>query len=335
LATPLGAINNAGRKKDNVEENILVVDDNKDLRELADAILKMQGYQVLLAENGKEALEIFETEHVDLIVSDIAMPEMDGFGLLEEVRSRESGAAIPFLFLSAYSQKTKQAQARRLAVDDYLFKPFDAKELLDAVRVRIDRRRAVQAFDTREAHFQTVMLMANIIEMRDEETRHHIDRVREIALIFGDALDWDKQAKVVLEFGAILHDIGKLIVPKHILNKDGEFTPEEWEIMREHPEAGAKMLEGIDHLKPAIPFVLYHHERWDGNGYPHGLVGEQIPLEGRIMAIVDAYDALRSKRPYQNGISKEEAIERIHEGSRVHFDPYLVRKFMEITDKLP
>lgn len=318
-----------------MEEKILVVDDNRDLRELAEAILKMQGYQVLTAEDGKKALVVFENEHVDLIVSDIAMPEMDGFGLLEEIRSREAGAAIPFLFLSAYSQKNKQAQARRLAVDDYLFKPFDAQELLDAVRVRLDRRTAMQAFDTREAHFQTVMLMANIIEMRDKETRHHIDRVREIALLFGDALDWDKQARVILEFGAILHDIGKLAVPKSILNKDGEFTPEEWEIMRQHPEAGAKMLEGIDHLKPAIPFVLYHHEHWDGKGYPTGLAGEKIPLEGRIMAIVDAYDALRSKRPYQEGKSKEAALERIQEGSRIHFDPYLVRKFMEIADKLP
>ena len=318
-----------------MEEKILVVDDNKDLRELAEAILKMQGYHVVLANDGKDALNVFENEDIDLIVSDIAMPEMDGFGLLEEIRSRPNGAAMPFLFLSAYSQKNKQAQARRLAVDDYLFKPFDAKELIDAVRVRLDRRKAVQAFDTREAHFQMVMLMANIIEMRDAETRHHIDRVREVAMIFGEALDWDKQSKVVLEFGAILHDIGKIMVPKNILNKDSEFTPEEWEIMRQHPEAGAKMLEGIDHLKPAIPFVLYHHERWDGNGYPEGLSGEDIPLEGRIMAIVDAYDALRNKRPYQAGVSKEEAINKIQEGSRVHFDPYLVRKFLEIADQLP
>lgn len=318
-----------------MEEKILVVDDNSDLRELANAILQMQGYRVLLAEDGQQALDIFESEHVDLIVSDIAMPGLDGFGLLEAVRSKENGAAIPFLFLSAYSQKQKQSQARQLAVDDYLFKPFDAKELLSAVRVRLDRRKAVQAFDTREAHFQTVHLMANIIEMRDKETRQHIDRVREIALIFGEALGWDKQDRVVLEFGALLHDIGKLIVPTEILNKNGEFTPEEWAIMRQHPEAGAKMLENIDHLKPAIPFVLYHHERWDGKGYPAGLAGEAIPVEGRIMAIVDAYDALRSKRPYQDQIPKEEALDRIREGSRTYFDPYLVRKFLEIADKLP
>ena len=187
-----------------MEEIILVVDDNKDLRELAEAILKMQGYQVVLADNGKDALDIFENKHVDLIVSDISMPEMDGFGLLEAVRSRENGAAIPFLFLSAYSQKTKQQQARQLAVDDYLFKPFDAKELLDAVRVRLDRRKAVQAFDTREAHFQTVQLLANIIEARDDDTGQHIDRVRKVALLFGEALGWDKPSMIVLEFGRLI-----------------------------------------------------------------------------------------------------------------------------------
>lgn len=318
-----------------MEEKILVVDDNRDLRELAETILKMQGYQVVSATNGREALEIFESSEPDLIVSDIAMPEMDGFALLEAIRSRENGTAVPFLFLSAYSQKAKQAQARRLAVDDYLFKPFDAQELIDAVRVRLDRRKAVQIFDTHEAHLQTVLFMANMIEARDENTRAHIDRVREIALLMGDALGWDKASKVILEFGAILHDIGKLMVPKAILNKTSKFSPEEWVIMRQHPEAGAKMLEGIDHLKLAIPFVLYHHERWDGKGYPKGLAGENIPIEGRILAIVDAYDAIRSKRPYQGQISKEEALERIQAGSRVHFDPYLVRKFLELEDQLP
>lgn len=317
-----------------MEETILVVDDNRDLRELAETILKMQGYQVILAEDGKEALHIFENKQLDLIVSDIAMPEMDGFALLEAIRAQEKGAAVPFLFLSAYSQKAKQAQARRLAVDDYLFKPFDAQELLDAVRVRLDRRKAVLVFDTREAHLQTVLLMANIIEARDSYTREHLDRVRQIALLMGESLGWDKPALIILEFGAILHDIGKLIVPKRILNKSGDFSTEEREIMRQHPEAGAKMLKGVAHLKPAIPFVLYHHERWDGKGYPKGLTGENIPIEGRVMAIVDAYDALRSKRPYQDEISKTEALERIHEGSRVHFDPYLVRKFLELEDKL-
>ena len=313
-----------------MKERILVVDDNRDLRELAETILNTQNYQVTVAEDGKKALAIFDSTSPDLIISDIAMPEMDGFAFLEAVRSREKGAAVPFLFLSAYSQKSNLSQARRLAVDDYLIKPFDALELLAAVRVRLDRRQAVQIFDTREAHLQTVLLMANTIEARDFYTHQHINRVQEIALLFGRALQWGEASLAILEFGAILHDIGKLIVPSAILNKKTALTPEEWEIMRKHSESGAKMLEGVHHLKPAIPFILAHHERWDGSGYPHGLKGDDIPLEGRMMALVDVYEALTSDRSYHKGRSKDAALTMIKEKSGTHFDPFLVEEFLKI-----
>ncbi len=318
-----------------MKEKILVVDDNRDLRELAETILKTQNYQVTLAENGKEALDIFDNSSPDLIISDIAMPEMNGFAFLKAVRSREEGAAVPFLFLSAYSQKSNRSEARRLAVDDYLIKPFDARELLDAVRVRLDRRQAVQIFDTREAHLQTVLLMANTIEARDSYTYQHLYRSRKIAMLFGESLEWDQASLAILEFGSILHDIGKLVVPRRVLNKKDSFTSEEWEIMRQHPEVGAKMLDGVSHLKPAIPFVLYHHEKWDGSGYPYGLAGERIPLEGRMMALVDVYEAVTSERPYHEKASKDIALRMIKKKSGGHFDPLLVRKFLKIADKLP
>ena len=318
-----------------MKEKILVVDDNRDLRELAETILKTQDYQVILANDGKEALAIFDQSPPDLIVSDIAMPEMNGFDFLEAIRSRESGAAVPFLFLSAYSQKANLSQARRLAVDDYLFKPFDAKELLNAVRVRLDRRQAVQLFDTREAHLQTILLMANVIEIRDPYTYNHIVRMRKIAKIFGEALEWDVASLVILDFGSILHDIGKLVVPSEVLKKKGTFTPEEWAIMRQHPEVGAKMLKDITHLKPAIPFILYHHEKWDGSGYPYGLARENIPLEGRIMAIIDVYEAFTSDRAYHKKRSKEFALKAIEEKKGTHFDPFLVKEFLKLAEKLP
>ena len=318
-----------------MKEKILVVDDNSNLRELAETILKMQDYQVVLAKDGKEALGIFDHSPPDLIISDISMPEMDGFAFLEAVRSRKVGQAVPFLFLSAYSQKSNLTQARRLAVDDYLIKPFDALELLDAVRVRLDRRRAVQVFDTREAHLQTVLLMANISESHDPYARNHIDRVREIAMLFGEALEWGHTSLAILEFGTILHDIGKLIIPTEQLTKTSSFTSEEWELMKKHPESGAKMLKDVSHLRPAIPFILYHHEKWDGSGYPHGLAREKIPLEGRLMALVDVYEALTSERAYHKKRSKEAALKMIAEKSGSHFDPFLVREFLNIAEKLP
>lgn len=316
-------------------EKILVVDDNFHLREIAKTILAKQGYQVTVAEDGKQALEIFKKISLDLIVSDIAMPEMDGFGLLEAVRSHKKGASIPFLFLSAYSRRIDLTQALHLGVNDYLVKPFDAQELLDAVRLQLDQRRAVQLFDTHEAHMQTVLLMANLVEARDPHTRKHIDRVREIALRFGKALQWDQNALVALEFGAILHDIGKIVVPTEILNKSGEFTPSEWEIIRQHPEAGAKMLKGVTHLQLAEPFILFHHEKWDGSGYPFGLHGGNIPIEGRMMAIADVYDAMTSERPYHKALSKTGALDFISECSGTHFDPKLVTVFLRLASELP
>ena len=313
-----------------MKEKILVVDDSRELRYLAGEILNTEGYEVSLAKDGREALKIFDAISPDLVISDIAMPEMNGFAFLEAVRSREEGAAVPFLFLSAYSRNKDLSQARRLAVDDYIFKPFDAQELLNAVRVRLARRRAVQIFDTREAHLQTVLLMANVIEARDPYTRGHVDRVCELSLMMGEALGWYKPLMTMLKFGAILHDIGKIIVPTKILNKEGRLMEDEWRILRQHPEAGAKMLEDIKHLRPAIPFVLYHHEKWDGSGYPFGLKEKEIPIEGRLLAIADVYDAITSDRSYHKGCSKEEALKMIKRESGVAFDPALVEIFLKL-----
>ena len=332
MNTVIGNLAGDLRKDFMMKEKILVVDDNKDLRGLIKAALVVQNYQVTVAEDGKEALKIFDSISPDLIVSDVAMPKMNGFDFLEAVRSREKGTAVPFLFLSAYSQKENLLQARRLAADDYLFKPFDTLELLDAVRVRLDRRQAVQIFDTREAHLQTVLLMANIIGVRDPYARGHIDRVRNLALLLGEALGWTKPSLAILEFGAILHDVGKLIIPPEVLTKKEAFTDKEWKAMRQHSEVGAKMIEEVDHLKPAIPFILYHHERWNGSGYPFGLKQEEIPLEGRLIAIVDVYDAMTSNRSYHQACSKEKVLAEMRKNSGILFDPFLMRKFLEIAD---
>lgn len=317
-----------------MNERILVVEDNNELRSLIEMTLNLEGYQVSSSENGKEALLLCAQALPDLIISDIAMPEMDGFTFLKKIRSQEKGKGLPFLFLSAYSQKEDLRRASHLAVDDYIVKPFDARELLDAVRVRLDRRRSMQIFDTREAHFQTVLLMANVIETRDYCTRGHIDRVCDLALRLGEALGLGKSTLVILEFGAILHDIGKLVVPAKVLNKPGKLTPKEWQSIYQHPGEGAKMLREVEHLKSAIPYVLAHHEKWDGSGYPYGLKKENIPFEGRMMAIVDFYDALTNDRSYHKKCSSEEVLELIKEKSGIYFDPDLVQEFLAISGNL-
>ncbi len=307
---------------------ILVVEDDAFLLEVMCSILESEGYEAIPAANGKIALDLFVSTKPDLVVSDIMMPEMDGFELLEAVRAIPIGVTVPFLFLSARTERTDVSRARTLGVDDYLFKPFDAPELISAVRARLDRRRLVELFDTRAAHLQTVTMLANVIETRDPYTAGHIDRVRRIAINLAFALQWSPEDIAILEFGALLHDIGKIIVPRHVLAKTGPLNSEEWKLMRQHPQAGAKMLEGVDHLRAAVPYVLYHHEAWDGSGYPYGLKGENIPREGRLLAIVDAFDAMTSDRPYHAGLSAEEAMAELRRSSGVYFDPDMVKTFI-------
>ncbi|MCX7754518.1 MAG: response regulator [Anaerolineales bacterium] len=312
---------------------ILLAEDDDMLRRMTRAILEMDGYEVFAYPNGQAALEAFEQINPDLVVSDISMPFLNGFQLLEAVRKLHSGSVVPFLFLSALSEHDDVYMAKRLGVDDYIFKPFQADDLLIAVKSRLERRRAAELFDSHQAHLQTITLLANVIEARDAYTRGHVERVQQSALELGRALGWSPEDLIILEFGALLHDVGKITTPEAVLNKPGPLTPEEVQIMRNHTVAGAHIIESVPHLRPAKPYVLYHHERWDGNGYPEGLTGNEIPREGRLMAIVDVYDALISDRPYHKGIPAEDALNFLRRGLGRHFDPNMVQVFIELQMK--
>jgi len=312
---------------------ILLVEDDKLLLEVMQNILEAEGFEIHPACNGKQALDSFVSDKPDLIVSDIMMPEMDGYELLELIRVMPDGVTVPFLFLSARTQRADVSRARSLGVDDYLYKPFEAQELINAVRSRLFRRRMVEMFDTRTAHLQTVTMLANVIEARDPYTAGHLERVRSLALKLAFALGWTNEEVVILEFGSILHDIGKIVVPSKILKKSGPLDEAEWKLIRQHPEVGAKMLEGVDHLKPASSYVLYHHECWNGTGYPKGLSGDKIPREGRLLAIVDAYDAMTTNRPYHNSVMANDAIEELKQNKGIFFDPDMVDVFIQSYKK--
>lgn len=311
---------------------ILLAEDDNTLRTMISLILEMRGFEVFSYPNGRLALNAFPTIAPDLVVSDIGMSELDGFGLLEGVRKSPDGAVVPFLFLSAHSEQEIINSARRQGADDFLFKPFAPDDLLDAVTTRIERRRMAEIFDTHQAHLQTITLLANVIEARDQYTRGHVERVRELALELGRGLMWSSSALSVLEYGAILHDIGKIVVPESILNKPAHLTSEEHEIIQKHALAGVHIIDGVSHLSDARPYILYHHEKWDGTGYPEGLKGEAIPPEGRLLAIVDVYDALTSDRPYHRGITPLEAITFLRNEAGKHFDPVMLGVFCRIRE---
>ncbi len=312
---------------------ILIVEDDNDLLTIMANILESDGHRVFTASSGPHVIEIFEREKPDLILSDIMMPDMDGFAVLQAVRSHPQGMALPFLFVSARAERRDIGRARDLGADDFIFKPFGVDELRKAVRAKLERSRAIELFNTRTAHLQTVTLLANAIEARDVYTRGHVERVRAYALDLAQALSWSMEALLILEFGALLHDIGKISVPESILNKSAPLTEEEQAIMRRHPEAGVRMLEGVDHLRAAVPYVLCHHERWDGKGYPTGAAGNKIPAEGRLLAIVDAFDAMTSSRPYRNALPHQTALVEIQKGRGAQFDPLMVDIFLRIQIK--
>ena len=178
--------------------------------------------------------------------------------------------------------------------------------------------------DLKESYIATVQVLANAIEARDEYTRGHTERVFHLSEILAKELRWGEKQLGDLKMGGLLHDIGKIGVPDSILNKPGPLSPEEFEIMKKHPETGAHMVESIPFLKQAIPYILYHHERHDGTGYPRGLKGDDIPFPGRLLAVVDTLDAITSDRPYRGGRSLSEAIEEIKQNSSSQFHPEVV-----------
>jgi putative two-component system response regulator len=310
---------------------ILLAEDDDSLRSLIKTLLELNNYEIFDYPDGQTALDAFPSIAPNLVISDINMPVLNGFGLLNAIRKNsEMGKAVPFLFLSALSEPADLKRARELGVDDYISKPFEANLLLSTVRTRLERRRATELFDTHESHLQTIKLLANIIEARDVYTRGHVERVQTYALELGLALGWSFEDLAILEYGALLHDIGKISIPEAILNKPAALTMEEKAIIRDHPVNGAKIVEGITHLKEARPYILYHHEKWNGNGYPDSLIGEDIPREGRLLALVDVYDALTSDRSYHKSISVEKALKFIDNQSGLHFDPMMAKMFVEI-----
>jgi len=305
------------------------VEDDAPLLDVMRYLLEAEGYEVCTAVNGKQALDLFVASRPSLVVSDIMMPEMNGYELLEAMRMMPDGITVPFLFLSARTERSDVDRARSLGVDDYLFKPFEAPELINAVRSRLERRRVIELFDTRAAHLQTVIMLANVIETRDPYTAGHLERVRRLALNLATTLNWNTEDLAILEFGAILHDIGKIVGPSQVLKKNDPLSKEEWILMRQHPEIGAKMLEGVDHLRAAMPYVMNHHEWWNGSGYPSGIKAEKIPREGRMLTIADAFDAMTSNRPYHSSMPVVGALDELARYRGIYFDPDMVDAFIQ------
>ncbi len=311
---------------------ILVVEDNSQVRSVIVNALRMENYATQQAGNGLEGLRVLQKATPDLILSDINMPRMDGISFFQEVRKNPKWTAIPFVFLTSSSSPEEIQRGRELGVEDYLLKPIDPDDLVRIIKARLYRMAEIEVAQVGQAYLDTVKVLANAIEGRDRYTRGHVERVTMYATWLAKSLNWPEQHIRTLEFGARLHDLGKILIPGSVLNKPGQLTRDEWELMKKHTIVGAKMLQGIPHLRGTLPYLLYHHERWDGSGYPRGLKGREIPIQGRLLALADVYDALTTTRPYHPGRTHQEVVKFIRYEAGRQFDPRLALLFVRVLD---
>jgi putative two-component system response regulator len=312
---------------------LLIVEDHDILREGLQLLLETEGYYIVAAMHGQDALRQMENITPDLILSDISMPEMDGYTFYEAVRARPEWVAIPFIFLTAHGDRNDVFTSRKLGVEDYLVKPIQRHELITTIRSRLERSQQLMLAQLQQAYETSLIMLANAIELRDKYTRGHVDRVMEFTVLIAEKLGLSSIQISSFRFGAILHDIGKIYIREGVLRKAGPLNHLEWNEMKRHAEIGANLLRNVPYLSGAIPIIRHHHERWDGQGYPDGLAGEAIPLGARIVAVADTYDAMTTERVYHNENTPEQAIEEIRTGSGTRYDPVVVEAFLSALGK--
>lgn len=304
---------------------ILVVDDHCASRMTAVALLKVEGYQVLEADSGLVALERVMKSQPDLILLDVMMPEMDGFEVCRQLKQDDQTRLIPVVFITALNDRRSRIRGIEAGGDDFLTKPFDRLELAARVKSLIHQKRLNEDLDHAE---QVLFSIASAIESRDPNTGDHCGRLVTLAEAFGEYLNLTRTQMRNLQWGSYLHDIGKVGIPDAVLLKSGKFTPQEWEIMRQHVLIGEKICQPLQTMRGVIPIIRHHHERWDGSGYPYGLVGDEIPYIAQVFQMIDIYDALISERPYKRALTSAEALQvMVEETAKGWRNPKLVQQF--------
>ena len=305
---------------------LLLVDDEATNLQVLRQILQ-DDYRLLYAKDGEKALELAQANPVELILLDIMMPAMTGYEVCRKLKAMPQTAAIPVIFVTALADVKDEAEGFDAGAVDYITKPVSPPIVRARVRTHLS---LVDAAELRRSRLQVIQRLGQAAEYKDNETGMHVIRMsyyaRQLALAAGFS---EAQAEDLLN-AAPMHDVGKIGIPDAILQKPGKLDADEWQVMRSHAEIGAAIIGehagGL--LKMARTIALTHHEKWDGSGYPNGLKGEEIALEGRIVAIADVFDALTSERPYKRAWTVEEAIDTMRRDSGVHFDPELIELFI-------
>jgi len=335
------------------EERILIIEDNENTRELVREVLQREGFQCRTAGDGREGLEIFKLEdHFSAVLVDIRMPGINGLEVLKEIKSKAPETAV--VVLSGITEIDVAVESMRRGADGYITKPFKIKELIAVVEKVIEKRNLMMERRKHEEELKRIVIertkelreairelneiyrvtiesFVKALDFREAETQAHSKRVCAYTRILAKEIGIKDEGELSdLERGALLHDIGKIGIPDRILKKPAALSAEEWEWIKKHPILGYKIVKNISALKNSTQIILFHHERYDGSGYPFGLRGEEIPLEARIFAVVDALEAITSDRPYRKARSFEYAREEIRRWAGKQFDPEIVDVFLSI-----
>jgi putative two-component system response regulator len=338
---------------------ILVVDDQIQNVRLLQAHLQPQGYEILVANSGGEALEMIAGHPIDLVLLDVMMPGMDGFAVTRKIRQDPVHSLLPVVLVTSLSEKEDRVTGIDAGCDDFISKPVDRLELLARIksllkvkayndlmgRYRADLEAEValrtgelkSALErNKEAALETIRRLTVASEYRDEDTGEHVIRMSRYAEAVARRMGLGADLVENILYAAPMHDVGKIGIPDGILLKPGKLDATEWEWMKQHAAIGARILTGSDaeYIRLGEIIAKTHHEKWDGSGYPEGLKGEAIPIAGRVTAIADVFDALSSKRPYKAAFPLEKSLAIIREGRGTHFDPGVVDAFEAISPEI-
>ncbi|HVY61318.1 MAG TPA: HD domain-containing phosphohydrolase [Planctomycetota bacterium] len=302
---------------------VLVIDDEAVVRNLMVEILSRAGYEAIAADSARGALELLDDPELALVVSDIVMPGLSGFELLDEVHARRP--SLPVLLVTGSGTEDNLQEALAHGAAGLITKPFSHAQLRDSVAEILSRAESGE----REVRTRVIApaltdALTGAVTARDETTGSHVDRLVALAVCLGEALGLSPRELDTLRLGASLHDIGKIGIPDRVLQKPGPLDFEERTLMRAHPVIGERLLERVDELAAARDIVRHHHERWDGSGYPDGLAGEDISLLARVVAVADGIEAMAARRPYRSPLTRDEILQELKKGRGTQWDPEIV-----------